>query len=86
MTEFQTIRTGRANAAILDRVEVEYYGTPTPLKSMANIAVQEGRTLVIQPYDKTGLKDIETAIHKSSLGLTPNNGWFGNSYQHSTSN
>lgn len=72
MNEFATIRTGRANPAILDRVEVEYYGTPTPLKSLANIAVQEGRTLVITPYDKTGLKDIEQAIHKSGLGLTPN--------------
>ena len=72
MSEFQTLRTGRANPALLDRVEVEYYGTPTPLKGLANIAVQEGRTLVITPYDKTGLKDIEQAIHKSGLGLTPN--------------
>ena len=70
--EFQTVRTGRANPAILDRVEVDYYGTPTALKGLANISVQEGRTLVIQPYDKSAVKDIEQAIHKSDLGLTPN--------------
>jgi ribosome recycling factor len=72
MKEFQTIRTGRANPALLDRVEVDYYGTPTPLKSLANISTPDGRSLMIQPYDKGGLKDIETAIHKSGLGLTPN--------------
>lgn len=71
--EFQTIRTGRANPALLDRVEVEYYGTPTPLKSLANISTPDGRSLVIQPYDKGSLKDIEQAVHKSGLGLTPNN-------------
>jgi ribosome recycling factor len=71
--EFQTIRTGRANPAILDRVEVEYYGTPTPLKNLANITVQEGRSLVIQPYDKAVLKDIEKAINKAELGIAPNN-------------
>ena len=71
--EFQTIRTGRANPALLDRVEVEYYGTPTPLKSLANISTPDGRSLLIQPYDKGSLKDIEQAIHKSQLGLTPNN-------------
>ncbi|HEY9786331.1 MAG TPA: ribosome recycling factor [Candidatus Obscuribacterales bacterium] len=71
--EFQTIRTGRANPALLDRVEVEYYGTATPLKSLANISTPDGRSLVIQPYDKGALKEIEQAIHKSGLGLTPNN-------------
>lgn len=71
--EFHTVRTGRANPALLDRVEVEYYGTPTPLKSLANISTPDGRSLLIQPYDKGGLKDIEQAIHKSGLGLTPNN-------------
>ena len=70
--EFQTIRTGRANPAILDRVEADYYGTETPLKQLANISVQEGRTLVIAPYDKTTLKAIETAINKAELGLVPN--------------
>ncbi len=71
-TQFHTIRTGRANPSLLDRVEVDYYGTPTPLKNLANISVQEGRTLVIQPYDKTVLKHIEKGIHESELGLTPN--------------
>jgi ribosome recycling factor len=70
--EFTTIRTGRANPAILDRVEVEYYGTPTPLKSLANISVPDGRSLLIQPFDKSVVKDVEQAIHKSGLGLTPN--------------
>lgn len=69
--ELQTIRTGRANPALLDRVEVEYYGTPTALKGLANISTPDGRSLLIQPYDKSGLKDIEQAIHKSGLGLTP---------------
>jgi ribosome recycling factor len=69
--EFQTIRTGRANPAILDRIEVDYYGTETPLKQLANVSVQEGRILVITPYDKSVLKGIETAINKSDLGLTP---------------
>src|ERR1700678_337617 len=69
--EFQTIRTGRANPALLDRVEVEYYGTATPLKSLANISTPDGRSLLIQPYDKGALKDVEQAIHKSGLGLTP---------------
>lgn len=71
--EFQTIRTGRANPQLLDRIEVEYYGTPTALKSLANVSTPDGRSLVIQPYDKGGLKDIEQAIHKSGLGLTPSN-------------
>ena len=70
--EFATIRTGRANPAILDRVEVEYYGSPTPLKSLANISVPDGRSLLIQPFDKSVIKEIEQAIHKSGLGLTPN--------------
>lgn len=71
--ELQSIRTGRANPTVLDRVQAEYYGTPTPIKSMANISVQDGRTLVIMPFDKSSLKDIEKAIHDSDIGLTPNN-------------
>lgn len=70
--EFSTVRTGRANPGILDRIEVDYYGTSTPIKNLANISVQEGRTLVIQPYDKAALKSIEQSISKSELGLTPN--------------
>ena len=70
--EFGTIRTGRANPALLDRVEVEYYGTSTPLKSLANITVTDARTLTIQPFDKSAAKEIEKAIVGSQLGLTPN--------------
>lgn len=69
--EFQSIRTGRANPALLDRIEVDYYGTPTQLKSLANISTPDGRSLLIQPYDKSSLKEIEQSIHKSDLGLTP---------------
>lgn len=71
--ELLTIRTGRANPLILDRINVDYYGVPTPLRQMANVTVQDGTTLFIQPYDKTVLKEIEKAIQKSDLGVTPNN-------------
>lgn len=71
--ELASIRTGRANPQILDRVMVDYYGTPTPLRQMANISTPDGQTLLIQPYDKTALGEIEKAISKSDLGLTPNN-------------
>lgn len=70
--DLATIRTGRPNAAILDRIMVDYYGTDTPLKGLANISTPDGKSLVIQPYDKSALKAIETAINKSDLGLTPN--------------
>ena len=70
---FNTIRTGRANASLLDRVIVDYYGTPTPLKSLANINTPDSSTLTIQPYDKTALTNIEKAISLSDVGLTPNN-------------
>ncbi len=70
---FNSIRTGRANAALLDRVVVEYYGTPTPLKSMANINTPDGSTIAIQPYDRGSMALIEKAISMSDLGLTPNN-------------
>ena len=68
-----TIRTGRANAAMLDRVQVEYYGAMTPLNQMAGISVPNSQQLQIQPYDKSTLADIEKAIIESDLGLTPNN-------------
>lgn len=71
--EMGAIRTGRANPLILDRVSVDYYGTPTPVRQMANVTVQEGQTLVIQPYDKTSLGDIEKAISKSDINLPVNN-------------
>lgn len=70
---FNTIRTGRANATLLDRVMVEYYGSPTSLKSLANINTPDASTITIQPYDKTSLNVIEKAIQLSDIGLTPNN-------------
>ncbi len=70
---FNTIRTGRANASILDRVMVEYYGAPTPLKSLANINTPDASTISIQPYDRNSLSLIEKSISMSDLGLTPNN-------------
>lgn len=70
--EFATVRTGRANPQILDKVQVDYYGTPTPLRQMSQVTVQDGTTLVITPYDKTILKDIEKAIIKAELGIAPN--------------
>lgn len=71
--EFATIRTGRANAAILERVMVNYYGTPTPLTQMANVSVPEPRMITIQTWDRSALKDVEKAILQSDLGLTPSN-------------
>jgi ribosome recycling factor len=71
--ELSTIRTGRANPSILDRVQADYYGTKTPINSMANILIIDGRTLEIKPFDKSALKDIEKAIQDSDLGLTPTN-------------
>ncbi len=70
--EMGAIRTGRANPLILDRVTVDYYGTPTSIRQMANVSVQEGQTLVIQPYDKKGLADIEKALSKSDINLPVN--------------
>ena len=70
--EFATVRSGRANPAILDKVLVDYYGAPTPLRQMSQVTVQDGTTLVIAPYDKTVMKDIEKAIIKAELGITPN--------------
>lgn len=70
--DFAAVRTGRANPALLDRIQVEYYGTMTPLNQLANVSAPEPRLLVIQPWDKNSLKNIEKAILKSELGLTPN--------------
>jgi ribosome recycling factor len=67
------IRTGRASPALIERLQVEYYGTPTPLIQLASISVPESRSLLIRPYDASSLKDIERAIQASDLGLTPNN-------------
>src|SRR5881275_2341468 len=71
--EFNTVRTGRASAALLDRIEVDYYGTPTPLKQLATISVPEARMLTIQPFDPSSVRSIEKAIQESDLGLTPSN-------------
>ena len=70
---FNTIRTGRANVSLLDRVMVDYYGAETPLKTLANISTPDSTTITIQPYDKGSLPQIEKGILLSDLGLTPNN-------------
>ncbi|MBW7453771.1 ribosome recycling factor [Paenibacillus sepulcri] len=71
--DLSTLRAGRATPALLDRVQVEYYGTMTPVAQLANINTPDSRTLIIQPWDKTSLGAIEKAILKSDLGLTPSN-------------
>lgn len=71
--ELATIRAGRANPTVLDRVTVEYYGAPTPINQMASISVAEARVLVISPYDATQLKAIEKAIQASDVGINPQN-------------
>ena len=70
--ELSTVRTGRANPLILDKVVVDYYGAPTGLRQLAQVSVAEGTTLVITPFDKTIIKDIEKAIVKAEIGITPN--------------
>lgn len=71
--ELAGIRAGRANASLLDRISVDYYGAPTPINQLAGVSVPEARLLVVQPYDKTILGEIEKAILKSDLGITPTN-------------
>ncbi len=70
---FNTVRTGRASPALLDRIEIDYYGQPTPLKQLATINAPEPRLLTIQPFDPGSIKTIEKAIQESDLGLTPSN-------------
>lgn len=70
---FNTIRTGRANASLLDRVMVDYYNTPTPLKSLATISTPDSSTITIQPFDPTSLNLVEKALLTSDVGLTPSN-------------
>ena len=71
--DFASVRTGRANASILNRVMVDYYGSPTPLNQIASIAVPEPTLLVVSPYDKSSIEDVEKAIQQSDLGLNPVN-------------
>src|SRR5215213_5937325 len=72
-TEFNSVRTGRASAALLDRITIDYYGNPTPLKNMATIGVPEPRMITVQPFDPSQIKAIEKAVQESDLGLTPSN-------------
>lgn len=72
-SEYASIRAGRANPHILDKLRVDYYGTPTPLQQVANITVPEARTIIIQPWEASLIKDIEKVILTSDLGVTPNN-------------
>ena len=73
ISELRSIRAGRANPHILDKVVVDYYGTPTPINNMANVSVPEARLLVISPWDKSQLKAIEKAILAANVGINPNN-------------
>jgi len=72
-TDLQRVRTGRASASLLDGIRVDYYGTPTPVSQMATVSVPESRLITIQPWDVTVIKNLEKAILKSDLGLTPSN-------------
>lgn len=71
--DFMTIRAGRANPHVLDKIKVDYYGTPTPIQQVGNISVPEARMILIQPWEKSLLKSIEKAIQTSDLGINPNN-------------
>jgi ribosome recycling factor len=71
--EFNSVRTGRASPALLDRIAIDYYGTQTPLKNMATISAPEPRLLTVQPYDPSQIRTVEKAIQESDLGLTPSN-------------
>jgi len=72
-SEFGNVRTGRANPGLLHRITVDYYGTPTPLQQIAGFSVPEARMLVVQPYDKSSINQIERAIQEADLGLNPSN-------------
>jgi ribosome recycling factor len=72
-SKFGSVRTGRATPHLLDRINVDYYGTATPLKQLATVSAPEARLLTVQPYDKSSIKNIERAILESDVGLTPNN-------------
>lgn len=71
--QLNSIRAGRANPAILDKINIDYYGTPTPINQLANVSIPEARVIVIQPWEGKLLKDIEREIQKSDIGINPNN-------------
>ena len=71
--DLNTVRAGRANPALLDKVMVDYYGSPTPLKNLSNISVPDPRTLMIAPFDPKSIGDIEKAINVADIGITPSN-------------
>src|SRR5438046_3359800 len=71
--DLQSVRTGRATPALLDRIQVDYYGSPTPINGVANISAPEPRMVIVQPWDRTMLGPIEKAIQKSDLGISPTN-------------
>src|SRR5574344_1027812 len=71
--QYSKVRTGRASASILDDIRINYYGQPTPIKQMCNVSIPEARTIIVQPWDKTTLADIEKAILAANLGITPEN-------------
>ena len=73
MNDYASIRAGRANPHVLDKIKVDYYGTPTPIQQVGNISVPEARMILIQPWEKSLLKAIEKAIQTSYLGINPNN-------------
>ena len=73
LNEYASIRAGRANPHVLDRLRIDYYGTPTPIQQVGNVTVPEARMIVIQPWEKSLLKDIEKAIQTSELGINPSN-------------
>ena len=73
IAEYQTIRAGRANPHVLDKVKVDYYGTPTPIQQVGNISVPEARMIQIAPWEKSLIKEIEKAILASDVGITPSN-------------
>ena len=73
MRDFSTVRTGRASAALVEGIKVDYYGTPTPLKQLAGIATPEARLIIIQPWDISALSAVEKAIQKSDIGISPSN-------------
>ena len=73
LADYGTIRAGRANPHVLDKIKVDYYGTPTPLQQVGNVSVPEARMIVIQPWEKSMIKEIEKAINMSDIGINPTN-------------